>query len=67
MCLYHRVMGPNDADEMANSVDPDHTAPSLIWVCTVCPGISVRKLRIITVIERHKPVILAKRFNCDSL
>ena len=23
---------------------------SLIWVCTVCPGISVRKLRIITVI-----------------
>ena len=22
---------------------------SLIWVCTVCPGISVRKLRIITV------------------
>ena len=48
MWLYHRVMSPNDADGMANSVDPDQTAP-LIWVCTVCSGISVRKLRIITV------------------
>ena len=27
MWLYHRVMSPNDADGMANSVDPDHTAP----------------------------------------
>ena len=26
MWLYHRVMGPNDADGMANSVDPDQTA-----------------------------------------
>ena len=44
-------MSSKDADRMANSVDPDQTAPlgSLIWVCTVCPGISVRKLRIITV------------------
>ena len=50
MWLYHRVMSPNDADGMANSVDPDQTAPSLIWVCTVCPGISVPKLRIVTVI-----------------
>ena len=51
MWLYHRVMSPNDADGMANSVDLDQTAPrsSLIWVCTVCPSISVRKLRIITV------------------
>ena len=42
-----------DADGMANSVDSDQTAPrsSLIWVCTVCPGLSVRKLRIITVLE----------------
>ena len=39
-------MSPNDADVMANSVDPDR---ALIWVCTVCPGISVRKRRIITV------------------
>ena len=33
---------------MTNSVDPDQRS-SLIWVCTVCYGISVRKLRIITV------------------
>ena len=38
--LYHRVMSPNDADGMASS---------LIWVCTVCPGVSARKLGIITV------------------
>ena len=45
-------MSPNDADGVANSVDPDQTAPSsLIWVCTVCPRISVRKLRIITITE----------------
>ena len=37
-------MSPNDADGMTNSVDPDQTAPE-----TVCPGIPVRKLRIITV------------------
>ena len=48
-------MCPNDADGMANSVDPDQTAPrsSLIRVCTVCPGISVQKLRIITVRTLH--------------
>ena len=45
MWLYHRIMSPNDADGMANCVDPDQTAPGL----PVCPGISVRKLRIITV------------------
>ena len=27
--LYHRVMSPNNADRMANSVDPDQTAP--VW------------------------------------
>ena len=27
MWLYHRVMSPNDAGGMANSVDPDQTAP----------------------------------------
>ena len=41
-------MHPKDADGIANSVDPDQTAP-LIQVCTVCPDLSVRKLRIITV------------------
>ena len=25
--FYYRVMGPKDADRMANSVDPDQTAP----------------------------------------
>ena len=47
MWLYHRVMSPNNADGMANSVDLDQS--SLIWVYTVCLGISVRKLRIIIV------------------
>ena len=46
-------MGPKDPDRMANSVDPDQTAPlglpCLIWVYTVCPDLSVRKVRIITV------------------
>ena len=41
-------MGPKDADGMANSVDPDQTRSSLVWVYTVCPDLSVRKLRIIT-------------------
>ena len=27
MWLYNRVMSPNDADGMANSIDPDQTAP----------------------------------------
>ena len=32
MWLYHRVMIPNDADGMANSVDPDQTAPlAAVW------------------------------------
>ena len=31
---------------MANSVDPDQRA---VRVCAVCPDLSVRKLRIITV------------------
>ena len=41
-------MRPKDAEGIANSVDPDQIAP-LIWVCTVCPALPVRKLRIITV------------------
>ena len=32
MWLYHRVMCPNDADRMANSADPDQTAPlGAVW------------------------------------
>ena len=41
--LYHRVMSPN-----GKQCRPWSDC-CLIWVCTVCPGISVRKLRIITV------------------
>ena len=40
-------MYPKEADGVANSVDPDQTAP--LDVHLVCPGLSVRKLRIITV------------------
>ena len=32
MWLYYSVMSPNDADGMANSVDPDQTAPlGAVW------------------------------------
>ena len=31
MCLYYRVMSPNDADGMTNSVGPDQTAPLGVW------------------------------------
>ena len=32
MLLYHEVVSPKDADGMANSVDPDQTAPvGAIW------------------------------------
>ena len=32
MWLYRKVMRPNDADGMANSVDPDQTAPlGAVW------------------------------------
>ena len=41
-------MGPKDVDRRANSVDPDQTRSSLIWVYTVCPHLSVQKLRVIT-------------------
>ena len=69
--LYHRAMGPNDADGMANNVDPDQTAPrsSLIWVCTVCPGLAVRKLRIIMVqlclnsSDRYANLLITQLFN----
>ena len=39
-------MYQKDADGMANNVDPYQ---SLSWVHTICPGLSVRKLRIIAV------------------
>ena len=45
-------MHPTDAAGIANSVDPDHS--SLIWVCTVCPDLSVRKHRIIRVVVKKE-------------
>ena len=45
MWLYHRVMSPNIADGIANSVDPERSDLGLHCL----PGISVRKLRVITV------------------
>ena len=58
MWHYHRVISPKDADGMANSVNPDHTAPRvdldqtapLIWVYTVYPDLSVQTFGIITVV-----------------
>ena len=73
MWLYHRVMSPNDADGMANSADTDQTAPrhwsdcssrsSLIWVCTVCPDLPVRKHRNITVLGQ---IGLSKQYRPQS-
>ena len=38
MWLYHKVMSPNDADGMANSVDPDQTAPlGAVWSGQTAP------------------------------
>ena len=40
MWLYHRVMSPNDADGMANSVDPDQEQSDLGLQCLprhICP------------------------------
>ena len=45
--LYHWVMHPKDADGNVSSVDPDQ---SLVWIYTVCPDLSVWKLRTVTVI-----------------
>ena len=62
MRLYDRVMSPKDADGMANSVDPDQS--SLIWVYTVCPGLSVRKLSIIMVCKRSVCYFKTNEFSC---
>ena len=49
MWLYHKVMSPNDADGMANSVDPDQTAPrseSALFAQT-CLSENLGKLRYV--------------------
>ena len=43
-------MCPKDADRMANNVDPDQTVSlGAVWVYIVCPDLSVRKLKNITI------------------
>ena len=44
----HLIFCPKDANGIANSEEPDHRS-SLILVCTVCPDLSVLKLRVIVV------------------
>ena len=46
MWFYHRGIHPKDADRMANSVDPDQTAPSAILSTLLCQN-TVQKYRII--------------------
>ena len=43
-------MCPKDADGMTNSVDPAQTA--LNWIYTVCPDLSIKKIRIIALTMR---------------
>ena len=46
-------MAPKDVDRMANTVDPDQTAPEeLIRIYTVCSDIHVPIFRIVMVIIR---------------
>ena len=40
--FYNVVLRPKDPDGTVNSVDPNQTA--LLWVCTVCTGLSVQIL-----------------------
>ena len=49
--IFHWKMCPNDADGMANSVDPDQTTTlGAVWFeSTVCSDPSVRKFKNITV------------------
>ena len=42
-------MPPKDVERMANSVDPDQTAPNEIRIYTVCSDIHVPIFRIFTV------------------
>ena len=64
--LYLRLMRPKDAEGTANSVDPDQTVP--IWICTVCPNLSVRKLRIIRVEQNWYFIMYRKNpKNLDTL
>ena len=58
-----------DADWIANSADSDQTSSrsSLIWVCSVCPGISVQKLRIIPEITKESCCMLVIQLMSQSM
>ena len=49
--IFHRGMHPNNADEMANSVDPDQTAPLEIWymICVYAQSCLSENFRTSTV------------------
>ena len=52
--LYHRVMSKRcslKGKQCRPRSDCSSSRSSLIWVCTVCSDLSVRKLRIITIIS----------------
>ena len=53
-----KVFHQKDVNRIANSEDPDQSRSSLIWVCTVCPDLSVRKVRIITVVNLLYRILL---------
>ena len=72
MWLYHRVMSPNDADGMANSVDPDQTAPlGAVWsgsalFAQTCLSENLGKLRYILEISVVKETFsgISKMTSC---
>ena len=40
--LYYRITYPQEGDYMTNSIDPDQTAPNLIWNYTICSELSLK-------------------------
>ena len=54
MWFHHRIMCPNDADEIANSVDPDWS--SQIWVYTVCSACVPENLGTLRYLQMSKKI-----------
>ena len=63
-------VGGGLADRMANSEDNNQTVPMrascLIWACSVCPDLSVQKLRHNTLSGKME-VYLSKLINASSI
>ena len=68
MWLYHTLMSPNDADGMANSVDPDQTAPlGAVWSgSALFAQAYLSQFRIITELIVQQPLHL-KTFENSNL